>query len=126
MELRGASRPAQISADLDRVCASEGGWSLDWAFRPKVVAPYPHPVPFWSWRPLCPGEWREGTGVSREASKVARFSYRVPQGSSREQRMRTLAEAAGSFNTLLNLGWGRYIGPRPALPRRIEDTSGVS
>ena len=42
----------------------------------------------------------------------------------------TLAAAAGTLEVLLNLGinlgWGRYIGPRPSLPVRVEGTSGVT
>ena len=126
IELRGAKRRAEISRDLDMVCAREGGWSNDWAFTQGVVAPYQHPVPYWSWRPLCPGEWREGTGVSVEGALGKRKRLEVSGGTSRGNRMRLLAEASGTFDTLLNLGWGRYIGPRPVLPERVEDTSGVT
>ena len=91
-----------------------------------VPAPRTILVLYWSWRPLCPGEWREGTGVGEERVVAKRKRLEVGGGISREQRMRVLAEASGTFDTLLNLGWGRYIGPRPVLPERVEDTSGVT
>jgi len=56
VELRGAERRVQISRELDAVCVFDGGWSHDWAFGQGVVAPNYNPVPYWSWRPLCPGE----------------------------------------------------------------------
>ena len=126
VELRGAERSSQISRDLDAVCAEEGGWSNDWAFAHVAGAQNYNPVPYWSWRPICPWEWREGTGVSVEEGRVEERSHRVRAGVSYGERMRTLAEAAGTFGTLLNLGWGRFIGPRPCLPGRVEDTSGVT
>ena len=75
---------------------------------------------------FVPGRMEGGTGVSAERCTLDLRSYRIPGGMSREGRMRILAEASGSFNTLLNLGWGRFIGPRPLLPERVEDTSGVT
>ena len=130
VELRGAARKAQISRDLDRVCREEGGWSNDWAFSQGMPYVSPNPVPEWAYRPLCPGEWREGTGVSPEGGRVVGSrSVRLRAGAPYGERMRILAEAAGTFDTLLNLGWGRYIGPRPRLPGRPEegmDDSGVT
>ena len=61
-----------------------------------------------------------------EGALGKRKRLEVRGGTSRGDRMRLLAEASGSFDTLLNLGWGRYIGPRPVLPMRVEDTSGVT
>ena len=129
--MREAARHAQVSRCLDQLCVAEGGWSNDWAF--SQGAPYvsPNPVPEWAFRPLCPGEWREGTGVSPEEGDraVKRRCLRLRPKLSYGERMRTLAEAAGSFNTLLNLGWGRYIGPRPNVPGSVEegrDESGVT
>ena len=63
IELRGPERQAYISRTLEAVSAAEGRGGSDWAFGQGVAAQYHHPVPYWSWRPLCPGEWREGTGV---------------------------------------------------------------
>ena len=88
--------------------------------------PFPHPVPYWSWRPLCPGEWREGTGVSAEEPREERVGVKVRGRASYGERMRVLAEASGTFNVLLSLGWGRYIGPRPIVPQRVDDTTGVT
>ena len=126
IELRGAERQAYISRTLEAVSAAEGGGSSDWAFGHGLVAQYHNPVPYWSWRPLCPGEWREGTGVNGEGPLAKRRRLLSVGGHSKGDRMRVLAEASGSFGTLLNLGWGRYIGPRPVLPGRVEDTSGVT
>ena len=126
VELRGAERRAQISRELESACAADGGWSMDWAFAQVGGVQNHNPVPFWSWRPLCPGEWREGTGVSVEGGEVSASAHVMRMGASYGERMRTLAAAAGTFGTLLNLGWGRFIGPRPSLPGRVEDTSGVT
>ena len=129
VELKGEARREQISRDLSALSAAEregeGGW--DAGQGAPLMAPYP--VPFWSFRPLYPGEWREGTGVAVEQRVVRRRSLRMHTVYSREERMRVLAEASGSFDTLRNLGWGRYIGPRPVLPGRVEeglDDSGVT
>ena len=126
IELRGAKRRAEVSREVEAACSREGGWGCDWHLSQGMEAQYQHPVPYWSWRPLCPGEWREGTGGGVERVVAKRKRLEIGGGVSREQRMRVLAEASGTFNILLNLGWGRYIGPRPILPVRVEDTSGVT
>ena len=125
IELRGAARREQFSRDVEQACAREGGWNREGRYG-EGLNPFPQPVPYWSWRPLCPGEWREGTGVSVEAPREGRIGVRVRGRASYAERMRVLAEASGTFDVLLNLGWGRYIGPRPTIPQRVEDTTGVT
>ena len=126
IELRGPERQAYISSTINAVSAAEGRGSSGWAFGQGVAAQFHHPVPYWSWRPLCPGEWREGVGVQGEGTVSKRRRCLPVGGHSKGDRMRVLAEASGTFGVLLNLGWGRYIGPRPILPGRVEETSGVT
>ena len=64
--------------------------------------------------------------MSVEAPREGRIGVRVRGRASYAERMRVLAEASGTFDVLLNLGWGRYIGPRPIIPQRVEDTTGVT
>ena len=116
IELKGAARQEQVSRHLDRLCSEEGGWGNDWAFSQGLPYMSLNPAPEWTFRPLwsVPGEWREGTGVSTgEERRVRPRLARVRSGASYGERMRTLAAAAGSFGTLLNLGWGRYIDSKP-------------
>ena len=121
-----AARRRQISRGVEEASRAEGEGNREWAFDFGGEAQYPHPVPYWSWRPLCPGEWREGTGVEPEGRVVGASAVRIRERSSYGERMRVLAEASGTFGTLLNLGWGRYIGPRPVLPQGHSDTTGVT
>ena len=119
-----AQRRAKLSQDLDTVCASEGGWSNDWAFAHVGGAQNHNPVPYWSWRPLCPGEWRERAGGSEGRGEALATVHLMRPRASYGERMRTLATAAGSFWTLLNLGWGRYIGPKPCMSGRVGERDG--